>query len=342
MERLTELYEQKYGTAPDRIDVLRTDGSDRKIYRLHKNDSTVIGIIGDNREENEAFIAFSRHFYQCNLPVPEIYAVNITEGVYLERDLGDETLFTWIDSIRARHGFNEQIKQMYQQVVAALPQFQIVAGSSLDYSYCYQHISFGRESMHWDLHYFKHRFLNYFFKSKLDHTKLEQDFNTLIAFLLEAGQDYFLYRDFQSRNVMVVDENPYFIDYQSGRKGALQYDLGALLYDAKANLPDDFREEMIDHYIYCVRKILPLDADTFKTYFDGFVLIRIMQALGAYGYLSVVKGKRDFLKSVPFALQNLEKLLQKQVPILEDMPVLKAIFHQLIDDKSLRELQHGK
>jgi aminoglycoside/choline kinase family phosphotransferase len=342
MERLSKLFTQKYGTTPDRIDALRSDGSDRAIYRLFKDTWTTIGIIGDNREENEAFVEFSTHFRRCGLNVPEIYAANLSDGVYLEQDLGNDTLFLWMSRHRKDSSISEPINIMYQKVVAALPQFQIVAGRSIDYAYSYQHISFGRDSMHWDLHYFKHRFLNYFYKSKLNHTLLEQDFNTLISFLLETRQDYFLYRDFQSRNVMIVDETPYFLDYQSGRKGALQYDLASLLYDAKANLPDSFREAMIDYYIAQVQEIEPLDAGTFRKYFDGFVLIRVMQALGAYGYLSFVKGKRQFLKSVPYAIQNVEKFLEKRVPILEDMPTLKGIFQQLTEDTSLREFHNDQ
>ncbi len=340
MERLTKLFKQKYGTAPDQIKALRSDGSDRKIYRIFKDDWTVIGIIGDNREENEAFVEFSHHFQKHDLNVPEIYAVNLNEGVYLEQDLGDDTLFQWMVNIRQTDGFTTDIQNMYKKVIDALPLFQIIAGSSLNYSYCYQHVSFGHESMHWDLHYFKGRFLNYFYKSKLDHTKLENDFNTLISFLLEANQDFFLYRDFQSRNVMILDGVPWFIDYQSGRRGALQYDLGSLLYDAKANLPESFREEMIDYYISRVRKIINLNADHFKKYFYGFVLIRIMQAFGAYGYLSVVKGKKQFFRSVPYAIRNLEILMEKRIPVLDDMPTLKAIFQRLTQEPSLRETKH--
>ena len=342
MKKLAELYKQKYGTPPDKIIPLRSDGSDRKIYRIFKNNQTIIGISGNNREENKAFLKFSRHFRACNLAVPEIYAENLNDGVYLEQDLGDDTLFEWTRKIRQEHGFDDTIKNMYRKTIDFLPHFQITAGKSFDYSFCYQHISFGRESMHWDLHYFKHRFLNYFYKFQIHHTKLEKDFNTLIDFLLEAKQEYFLFRDFQSRNVMIVENNPYYIDYQSGRKGALQYDLGSLLYDAKADLPEDFRDEMINYYISKVNKITTLDKDNFNKYLYGFILIRIMQAFGAYGYLSVVKEKKHFFKSVPFAIKNLEILLRKDITILEILPTLKEIFLNLTDDKSLRIYVNGE
>ena len=337
MERLNKLYFQTYGTPPDTIIPLRSDGSDRKIYRIFKNSDTVIGILGNNREENEAFLEFSRHFRAFDLKVPEIFAQNLEAGAYLEEDLGDDTLFQWMLKIRDKHGFNDEIKQMYRKVVEVLPHFQITAGVSIDFSYCYQHIAFARESMSWDLHYFKHRFLNYFYKKKIDHTNLEKDFNILIDFLLEEEPAYFLYRDFQSRNVMIKNNEPHFIDYQSGRRGALQYDLASLLYDAKADLPEDFRQELIDHYIHHAEKIIDLNAPRFKKYLYGFVLIRIMQAFGAYGYLSAVKGKTHFFKSVPFAIKNLEILCEKNPDILNRMETLKSIYEDLISDKSLRE-----
>ena len=336
MKRLEKLFIRKYGTTPDEIKPLRSNGSERKIYRIFKNKRTFIGITSKNREENEAFLNFSRHFKNCGLHVPEIYAEDLTQGVYLEQDLGDDTLFIWMGKIRQQQGFTEKIKNMYRTVVETLPLFQITAGSSLDYSYCYQHTTFGRESMSWDLHYFKHRFLNYFYNKKIDHTNLEQDFNTLIDFLLLEEPKYFLYRDFQSRNIMIKNNKPYFIDYQSGRKGALQYDLASLLFDAKANLPQKFREELIDVYINKTQQIIDLQPQRFKKYFYGFVLVRIMQAFGAYGYLSAVLGKKHFFKSVPYAINNLEIILNKNLELLEQLPTLKEIYLNLVEEKSLR------
>ncbi len=336
-QRLENIYFQKYGYHPDKIEALKSDGSDRKIYRISRGDQTVIGIIGDNREENEAFLKYSKHFRQFGLNVPEIYAENIHEGVYLEEDLGYDTLFSWMMQLREQYGFTEAIKQMYRATVEALPHFQITAGLSIDYSYAYQHTEFAHESMSWDLHYFKNHFLNYYYKFKIDHSNLEKEFNIFIKFLLQEKRIYFLYRDFQSRNVMIKNHEPYFIDYQSGRRGALQYDLGSLLYDAKANLPDDFRQELVEVYLAKAGQITNINAKRFKKYFFGYVLIRIMQAFGAYGYLSAVKGKKQFLKSVPYAVRNLESMFEKHIPILDELTTLKKIFGDLIDDPGLRE-----
>ena len=189
MKRLEELYHQFYHDTPDRIEAIRSDGSDRKIYRIFKGTKTVIGIIGDNREENEAFINFTNHFTKFELNVPHIYTEELNRGVYLEQDLGDDTLFSWMSEIRTRQGFTPDIEKIYRTVVEMLPLFQIIAGKTIDYSYCYQHVAFGRESMSWDLHYFKHRFLNYFYKKKIDHTSLEKDFNTLVRFLLQEKRE---------------------------------------------------------------------------------------------------------------------------------------------------------
>ena len=342
MNRLEYLYQKKFGHKPESIIPLRSGGSDRKIYRVSAGEHRVIGILGSDYHENAAFLEFSRHFKKYALRVPEIYIEDPDAGAYLEEDFGDETLFSWMTGIREQYGFNDTIKNMYGEVVEYLPNFQISAGMSINFAYCYQHDEFGVDSMNWDLHYFKLRFLNYFYKQKIDHTNLENDFRKLIKFLLQEDRKYFLYRDFQSRNVMIKNGTPHFIDYQSGRRGALQYDLASLLYDAKANLPEEFREEMIEVYLNKARKMTKINPKRFKKYFYGFVLIRIMQAFGAYGYLSAVKGKTHFFKSVPFAIKNLEILLNKNLEILRQLPTLKKIFSNLIEDKYLKEFHIKK
>lgn len=342
MNRLAELYQKKFSRAPDAIKALRSNGSDRKIYRVFAGDHSVIGILGVDYHETAAFLEFSRHFKKYGLRVPEIYIEDPDAGAYLEEDFGNVILFDWMMNIREQDGFNDTVKKMYREVVEYLPKFQIEAGISIDYSYCYQHQEFGLDSMHWDLQYFKRHFLNYFYKKKINHTELEKDFTKLIKFLLQEDRKYFLYRDFQSRNIMIKDGIPHFIDYQSGRKGALQYDLASLLYDAKANLPEEFREEMIEVYLNKARQMTRINPKRFRKYFYGFVLIRVMQAFGAYGYLSAVKGKTHFFKSVPFAIRNLEILLNKNLEILNQLPTLHEIFLNLIEDSSLREFHDEK
>ncbi len=333
---LEKLFRKCYSEIPDRINPLKGDGSERRIYRMQNVYRSVIGVAGDNRPENEAFCAFSRHFARFHLPVPAIYASELENGIYLEQDLGFFTLFEWMQPIREHEGFSPTIIAMYQKVLSWLPRFQITAGRSLDYSYCYQHARFGRESMLWDLRYFQHRFLLPFYHQPLDAQALGQDFAHLVDHLLEESTDNFLYRDFQSRNIMILDNEPHFIDYQSGRRGALEYDVASLLFDAKANIPQPAREKLLEHYLSALSEVEAVDEERFRRYFYSFVLVRVMQALGAYGYLASVKGKKNFLKSVPFALANLEILLEK-AEILARLPVLRRIFLDLIADPALRQ-----
>ncbi len=335
LDKLENLFFQYYAEKPQSITPLKGDGSERRIYRIKGQNRSIIGVIGDHRAENEAFLRFSRHFREHGLPVPEIYAQDLSLGVYLEEDLGPDTLFEWMMRIREQQGFPREIVEVYRRTLEWLPHFQITAGRSLDYSYCYQHSSFAWDSMRWDLQYFRYRFLEVFYKHELDRDSLQQDMDHLVHHLLEEKADYFLYRDFQSRNVMVQNGRPYFIDYQSGRRGALQYDVASLLYDAKANLPDAVRPELLQHYIDCLAKIQKVDVSRFMHYFYGFVFIRIMQAFGAYGYLAAVKGKRNFLKSVPYAVANIEELL-KQDTIINKLPTLRKVFANLVEDESLR------
>ncbi|OQX85792.1 hypothetical protein B6D60_07290 [candidate division KSB1 bacterium 4484_87] len=335
MERLKQLFYKTYDVEPDKIIPLKGDGSDRKIYRVFFDAHTVIGIIGNDFDENVAFVEFTNHFHRQGLRVPEIYAEDLENGVYLEEDLGEWTLFDWMCEIRKRDGFTDEIRNMYRQVIEYLPNFQVKAGAGIDYTFCYQHVIFGRHSMNWDLHYFLNRFLEVFYKGEVVQSEVERDFNALIDFLLEEDRKYFLYRDFQSRNVMIKEGVPYFIDYQSGRKGALQYDVASLLFDAKANLPQDFREELIANYLEKVNEVASVNENRFMRYFYGFVLIRMMQAFGAYGYLSVVKKKKHFFKSVPFALKNLQILLDKNLEIFNLIPTLHRIYEGLVKDEEL-------
>jgi aminoglycoside/choline kinase family phosphotransferase len=334
---LQNLYFVHFGVTPEAIHPLKGDGSERRIYRLIHADQSVIGIAGSNRAENRAFIYFSQQFKKYGLPVPDIYCHNLAKGIYLEEDLGNTTLC----DVMANPDSNDhkQPLELYRLALQWLPLFQIVTTTKLDYSYCYQHDQFARDSMMWDLTYFQERFLHEFFKLPIDKKKLFKDFDSLTGHLLEEDNDYFLYRDFQSRNIMVQRDQVRFIDYQSGRRGALQYDVAALLYDANVTLTEEIREELLEHYLKQVTNILVghYDLQHFKKYYYGFVLIRLMQALGAFGFLSIVKGKKDFMKSIPNALVHIETLLHKNT-ILNSLPTLRSILGRLVDDAELRAL----
>src|SRR6266436_6910963 len=254
MEVLKKLFEQHFHASPERTAPLQGElgGSGRKIIRLSNKNHRAIGILYGVREENAAFLEFSKRFRRHGLPVPEIYAEDLTHGAYLEEDLGDTTLFEFLSKNRAGEKIAPAVVEAYRKVVAVLPRFQIEAGQDLDYKVCYPRPSFDRQSIAWDLNYFKYYFLR-LAGIPFSEQALERDFSRLTKFLLSASRDYFLYRDFQSRNIMLRkilnEDQPFFLDYQGGRKGALQYDIASLLYDAKADLPPDLRQQLLDHYL---------------------------------------------------------------------------------------------
>ncbi|MEA3286311.1 MAG: RNase adapter RapZ [Candidatus Marinimicrobia bacterium] len=335
-ENLKKLFEDHFKETPTEIKPLAAHGSNREYFRITSASRSVIGAKNMDRLENEAFIAFSNHFHAKDLAVPVIYAEDLDRHIYLQQDLGDVTLFDYLLKVRqGKPDFPRELITTYEQVVERLPEFQIRGGAGLDYSKSYPHHSFDRQSMMWDLNYFKYYFLK-LAHIRFNEQQLEQDFKTFTDFLLEADGQNFLYRDFQSRNIMLKDDQPWFIDYQGGRKGALQYDIASLLFDAKADLPFKVREHLLEHYLEAVRKLTPIDREVFTKHYYGFVFIRIMQAMGAYGYRGFYERKTHFLQSIPYAIRNLEYLVRKvDLPI--EIPVMMDVFQQLIRSSVLRD-----
>src|SRR5271165_1024711 len=264
MDILANLFEQHFHTPVVQAQPLQGQlgGSGRKIIRLTAEKVTAIGILYDVREENVAFLEFSRHFRKHGLPVPEIYADDLNHGAYIEEDLGDTSLFEFLSKNRTGETIAPNAIEAYRRVIATLPRFQIEAARDLNYKVCYPRGSFDRQSIAWDLNYFKYYFLR-LAGIPFSEQALEDDFSRLTKFLLSAGRDYFLYRDFQSRNIMLRDGQPYFLDYQGGRKGALQYDVASLLYDAKADLPPELRTQLLDHYLETLAGFVEVRRDVF-------------------------------------------------------------------------------
>ncbi|PYV96494.1 MAG: phosphotransferase enzyme family protein [Acidobacteria bacterium] len=334
MDVLKQLFEQHFRTPVERVQPLQGQlgGSGRKITRLANGTVSAIGIVYDVREENAAFIEFSRHFRKHGLPVPEIYAEDLSFGAYLEEDLGDTTLFDFLSNNRTGQNISPEVLRAYRKVIAELPRFQIEAGRDLNYKVCYPRASFDRQSIAWDLNYFKYYFLK-LAGIPFNEQALEDDFSRLTKFLLSAGRDYFLYRDFQSRNIMLRDGHPFFLDYQGGRKGALQYDVASLLFDAKADLPPELRQLLLDHYLEKLAAYIEFEREIFLQHYYAYVYVRIMQALGAYGFRGFYERKLHFLQSVPYALKNLRWLLHNaELPI--QLPTLTDAFKSmLLSDK---------
>ena len=338
LDVLKTLFEQHFHAPPERVVPLQGElgGSGRQIIRLSNATNRAVGVLYNVREENAAFLAFSKHFRRHGLPIPEIYAEDLTHGAYLEEDLGDTTLFEFLSKNRSGPVIAPQVIESYRKVVAILPRFQVEAGRDLNYSVCYPNPSFDRQSIAWDLNYFKYYFLRLAGIS-FNEQALEDDFSRLTEFLLSARRDYFLYRDFQSRNIMLRNGDPFFVDYQGGRKGALQYDIASLLYDAKADLSPELRQQLLEHYLDRLSSFLPLDRAAFLQHFYPYVCIRILQALGAYGFRGFFERKAHFLQSVPYALKNLRWLLHNvRLPI--PLPALMKAFKDMLASEKLQSL----
>jgi len=338
MEILTRLFEQRFHVPVARVQPLQGElgGSGRSIIRFAGEGVTAIGILYNVREENTAFLAFSRHFRSHGLPVPEIYGEDLDHGAYLEQDLGDTSLFEFLSSNRTGENIAPPVIDAYRRVIATLPRFQIEAGHDLNYKVCYPRERFDRQSIAWDLNYFKYYFLR-LAGVPFNEQAMEDDFSRLTEFLLCADHDYFLYRDFQSRNIMLPGGQPFFLDYQGGRKGALHYDVASLLFDAKADLPPELRQHLLDHYLDTLAGFVDVKRDAFLRHYYAYVYIRIMQALGAYGFRGFYERKAHFLQSVPYALKNLRWLLHNvTVPIA--MPTLLEAFHSMLASEKLQGL----
>jgi aminoglycoside/choline kinase family phosphotransferase len=348
MDVLRRLFERHFGVPAEKIEPLRSQlgASDRKLFRLSNGQHRAIGVLYGVREENVAFVKFSRHFLKHGLPVPEIYGEDLDCGAYLEEDLGDTTLYEFLTRHRSGENIAPPVIEAYRKVIAVLPRFQVDAGRDFPYRFCYPRRSFDRQSITWDLHYFKYYFLQ-LSGTPFHEQGLEDDFRRLTAFLLEADRKHFLYRDFQSRNVMLRakpavvgepgtgEDEPYFLDYQGGRQGALQYDIASLLYDGKADLPPALRQQLLDEYLEQLSRHIELDREGFLRHYYAYVYVRIMQAMGAYGFRGFYERKSHFLQSVPFALKNIGWLLENvKLPI--ELPTLLETFRNLSSSEKLR------
>lgn len=326
VKTLHNLYKKFAGTAPEKIDELPSSGSNRRYYRIHGN-PTVIGVIGTCKEENRAFIYLARHFEQQDLNVPRILAVSDNEMCYLQYDLGDEILFNTIEKGRLTKSFSAQEKELLSKTIRLLPDIQFKGAVGMDFSLCFPASQFDVRSIMWDLNYFKYCFLKAV-GLEFDENRLEDDFQAMAEVLMRSQSSTFMYRDFQSRNVMIKDGEPWFIDFQGGRKGPFYYDVASFLWQAKAGFPQSLRDELIKEYIEALRKYKPVDESYFKEQLRHFVLFRTLQVLGAYGFRGYFEKKPHFMQSVPYAIENLRDLLTEDFP---EYPYLSGLLRQLTE-----------
>ena len=338
---LTRLYTDLKGHTPSKVTELPSSGSNRRYFRLSEVDGSdnVIGVLGTSKEENGAFIYMARHFASKGIPVPEVLAVSDDNMAYLQTDLGDSLLFGEIEKGRLTRSFSAHEKDLLARTISSLPDIQFAGADGLDFSVCYPAVEFDVRSIMWDLNYFKYCFLKAT-GLEFSEDKLEDDFQRLTKVLMESTSgNTFMYRDFQSRNVMIRDNTPWFIDFQGGRRGPFYYDVASFLWQAKANLPDKLREELLDVYLESLNKYLPIGREEFLEHLRHFVLFRTLQVLGAYGFRGYFEKKPHFMQSVPFAIANLRSLLQK--PYTE-YPYLNELLIRLVNMKQFTDGLDGK
>lgn len=325
-ELLAQLYQSYTGEAPTSIEPLPGAGSNRKYFRL-KGKESLIGVYGTSTEENRAFIYMARHFSQKGLPVPRILAEAADQSAYLQDDLGDISLFQFIKQGRESGNFSDEETNILKQTIRLLPQIQFEGSKDMDFSYCYPLATFNHRSVLWDLNYFKYCFLKAT-GLEFQENLLEDDFERMADTLLQIEPQVFMYRDFQSRNIMIREEKPYFIDFQGGRKGPFYYDVASFLWQAKANYPDSLRQELLDEYLDALRPYHAIDKEQFLTTLRHFVLFRTLQVLGAYGFRGYFEKKAHFIQSVPYAIENLRQLLETDFP---EYPYLCLMLRKLTE-----------
>jgi len=323
---ISEGYREYKGHSATKIVSLPRSGSDRRYFRVFDEGNTVVGTYNKDRDENNAFVGFTEHFVSENLPVPEVFYYEPDKFIYFQKDLGDLNLYTWLHSRPDISGFNEETKVLYRKILDKLILFQTRGIRGLNLDLCYPHKSFDRQSMMWDMNYYKYMLLKLLavpFRERY----LEHDFDTLADYLLETGQNYFLYRDFQTANIMLIGEEPWFIDYQGGRKGAPQYDVASLLNDAKIPMNQADRDEMMEYFLENFCKITNEDKQKFRGYYSGFSMIRLMQALGAFGFRGLYEKKPTFTETlVPavFLLQTIAAKASEHIRLPELFSAIRA------------------
>jgi aminoglycoside/choline kinase family phosphotransferase len=337
IEQISSLYQETFGAAPLSIEKVPQSGSDRVYYRV-TGQPTCIATASKNIKENQTFLKFSNHFKASGCPVPAIYKVSADETIYLQEDFGDVSLLNELE----QHGYNEHVYGLFQQSLQKLAHMQIKGHVDFNYDWCITSKEFGRQAIVSDLLYFRYYFLDTL-KIPYDKEKLIEDFEDLSIYLTRVDHKYFMFRDFQSRNIQVKDGQVHFIDYQGGMKGAVQYDVASLLWQAKAELPDEWKNSLLEFYMDCVEQVLQkeIDRTRFVSQYNGYVLIRLLQVLGAYGFRGLFERKAHFLTSIPIALRNLRWFLKnKHVGIV--LPEFERLLGLMVEDEIIHRFEPPK
>ncbi|MEO7524674.1 MAG: RNase adapter RapZ [Ferruginibacter sp.] len=338
IEEIKELFTAHFKMEAVVIDKLPQSGSDRMYFRISGNKGNFIATYNVNIPENRTFVNFSRHFKSIAAPVPGIYTVNDEGTIYIQEDFGDCSLLNVLEN----QGYSVPLFELFKKSLRALAYLQIKADEGLNYNDCITSKEFGKQAIVADLLYFKYYFLDTL-KIPYDKEKLINDFDALSNYLAHVDHKYFMFRDFQSRNIMVKDDEVFFIDYQGGMKGALQYDVASLLWQAKADLSDEWKNQLLKYYMDCVDELLikPVDRNRFESQYNGYVLIRLLQVLGAYGFRGLFERKAHFLTSIPLALQNLKWFISnKKFGI--SLPEFERLLVLIVDDEVIGRFEAVK
>lgn len=334
IDSVSSLYKSWKGSNLTSVDVLPQSGSERRYFRLHANENSFIGTYGANIKENETFIYFSNQFRAKNLPVPEILTVSPDKLFYLQEDFGDVSLLNRLES----EGFTETIYNLFKKSLTSLANLQVNGDEDLDYNKCLTNKEFGKQAIMADLLYYKYYFLDAL-RKPYDKQKLIDDFEALSNYLTHTEYKYFMFRDFQSRNIMVdKNETVHFIDYQGGMKGAPQYDVASILWQARANLPDNWKLDLLEDYIDAFEETIDqhINRNIFQSQYNGYVLIRLLQVLGAYGFRGLFERKAQFLTSIPLALRNLKEFFNNH-SIGIAVPEFRKVLNMCVDDEIIQQ-----
>jgi aminoglycoside/choline kinase family phosphotransferase len=335
IEAIAVLFRSISGHAPDRIEKLPQSGSDRIYFRIYSGNDTFIATHNLNKRETQTFVYFSRHFVNAGLPVPKILAVNEDDTLYIQEDLGTDSLLNKLE----QHGHVDYAYSLFRQSLAELARVQILGDTGLDYDWCLTAKEFGKQAILSDLLYFKYYFLDTL-QLPYDKQAMLDDFDALSTYLTRTENKYFMFRDFQSRNIIVKNDKVSFIDYQGGMKGALQYDVASLLWQAKADLSEDWKDSLLQYYMDKVEELLnrSIDRITFVSQYNGYVLIRLMQVMGAYGFRGLFERKAHFLASIPLALRNLKFFIDnKKVGIVT--PEFDRVLRLVVSDDMIQRFE---
>lgn len=335
---IAKLFRDCTGEEPLNIEELPSSGSNRRYFRITGNDHTLIAAKGTSIPENVAFWTIADHFRKAGLPVPAVLSHSEDFVYYLQEDLGDDTLFNLVADGRDKGQYSRAEKTLLIKAIRCLPKLQFEGARGLDFSVCFPQPEFDERMISFDQNYFKYCFLKAT-GIEFSEIKLDEDFRTMSSVLMRSMSDTFLYRDFQARNVMFRDGEPYFIDFQGGRKGPVFYDVASFIWQAKAAYPEELKVELIDQYIDALRAYIPVNRDEFLETLRHFVLFRTLQVLGAYGFRGYFEKKPHFLQSVPFALDNIRKLLKK--PFVE-YPYLSQVLEELCNLREYTEMNKEK